>query len=104
VRGALAAGLIAAMALGFLFQGSPATDAAGARSLSGGSLRGTQVIDAPKSITATSMTIASGSNVALRAGESVAFGDGFSVGSDASFSVEITGSASARAPRRANGG
>lgn len=101
LRWALAVGLIAAVALGFLFQGSPATDAAGVRSLSGGSLRGTQIIDAPRSIMATSVTIDRGSNVALRAGESVAFGDGFSVGSDASFSVEITGSA--RAPRGANG-
>ena len=59
------------------------------RRLSGDVLQGTQLIEAPRLITAGAISIGAGSEITFRAGEMVVLGDGFSIGSTATLGVEI---------------
>ncbi len=92
-RLAIAASLALVSVLAFTFRGSftqsPGGSVGDNRVLSTENLEGTQVLDAAESITATDVTVESGSEVAFRAGDTVALGDGFTVASGASFKIEI---------------
>lgn len=86
----LAAGLILALALSLLWVRPQSGDDPQERFVSGDSLAGTQVIRAPKSITVSSASVASGGDVTLSAGEEVILSDGFSVDSGATLTIEIS--------------
>ena len=51
-------------------------------------IRGTETLEAPRSLVATHLAVEDGSQVVLRASEVVALGDGFSVGSGGVLTVE----------------
>ncbi len=87
-RWAIAAGLILVAALAFTFGRTPAPEGLRDRVLKSQTLAGTRLVEAPGSITATAVTIDSGSSVVFRAGTTIALGNGFAVANGATLEVQ----------------
>lgn len=68
------------------------------RQVAGEQLSGRRLIEAPRVLTASSVALASGSDITLRAGEMVVLRDGFSAGAEATLGVEIVPAAGPAKP------